>query len=89
MQTVHLKTAKQWCNNSSDACICICTLWILHAHKCVAHKTSLMHANACCTCNPNSTCDILGYNNCCVFSRTHCSDGFTNVSLQYSQNRNA
>ena len=42
MQTVHLKTAKLWCNNSLDAmyaCICICTLWILHAHKCVAHNT--------------------------------------------------
>ena len=50
--------------------------------KCVDHINFMMHANACCTCDLNSTCDMLGY--CYVFSRTHYSDDFTNASLQYS-----
>ena len=43
----------------------------------------MMHANACCTCNFISTCDMLGYYNrdCRVFSRTHYSDDFTNASF--------
>ena len=51
------------------------------SEKCVDHKSFMMHANACCTCNPWLL-------NCNFFSRTHYSDNFTNASLQYSQNRN-
>ena len=36
----------------------------LVSKKCVDPKCFMMHANACCTCNLKSTCDMLGYYNC-------------------------
>ena len=42
-------------------------------------KTSMMHANACCTSNLLSTCDMLGYYNHRFFTRAHYSDDFTGL----------